>query len=172
MEWFLSVVGSHSFLWLFCSYPSNPLLTTSFPISSPQTPKAHNCSQVIKHTRQRKLPLCEYASLVTPSLRDASVVNNHRQNFSSEPGTQQTLHPRGRREREGRSFWKGLDLLVPGNQEEGGAKAHPRILADSRERKKKNSLMFIVTCSFDKIWDLVGPLGFWLSMGERHLLGL
>ena len=41
-----------------------------------------------------------------------------------------------------------------------------------RERKKKKSPMFIVTCSFDKIWDLLGPLGFWLSMGERHLLGL
>ena len=63
-----------------------------------------------------------------------------------------------------------MDLLVPGNQGEGGAQESWQ--TQKGEEEKKKSPMFIVTCSFDKIWDLLGPLGFWLSMGERHLLGL
>ena len=104
IEWFLSVVGPHSFLWLFCSYPSSPFWPPPSPSLHPKPPKPTTCSQVIKHTEQRKLPLWEYASLVTPSPRDASVVNSHRQNFSREPGRQQTLHPQGRRQREGLAF--------------------------------------------------------------------
>lgn len=100
---------------------------------------------------------------------DASLINSNRKSLT-EPGTQQTLHPQGSRERDSQSFWKGLDLLVLGNWGRVGQRHSQESGRFRREEEK--FCMFVATCSFDKICDLVGPLGSWLNERERGLLGL
>lgn len=65
---FLLWLGLTAFYGCFVSTLLAPFWPTPSSPLRPKPPKNHNYSQIIKHTKQIKLPLCEYASLVTPSL--------------------------------------------------------------------------------------------------------
>ena len=171
-RWFLSVVGPHSFLWLFCSCPSSSFWPPPSPSLHPKPPKPTTCSQVIKHTNKENclcgnMPLWSRHPRETPPL---STVRGRTSQGSQAGSRLRTLNAEGRGKAELLEGFGPVGSWKPGGGWGKGTPKSPGRLR--REREKRKSLMFRVTSSFDKIWGLVGPLGFWLSMGERCLLGL